>query len=158
MEFVSVLTLILTIFTLVFYGYMFRHTEHSVGFFLCVELYALIANFLTNSSGFFSISILYLIISLAFLGIGFAINTKQTLTFYTSIGGWCKNLVADLPLFGWRMLSLFVPPAGIVLYFVWYRNPSKPALECGRMAIWGILLWLAVIWLVLGMISGTAAV
>lgn len=150
----SVITLLLTAFTIVFYGYLFKKTEHSVSFFICVEMFAFVANLCTITAGSWMIAILYLIVSAAFLGIGFAIDTRQTIAFYCGMGGWFKTTFTNTALIGWRVLSLLLPPAGVVLYFVWYKEKKELSHECGKMAIWGVLLWLVMIWLILAMISG----
>lgn len=77
---------------------------------------------LHDYGGILMIAILYLIVSAAFLGIGFAIDTRQTIAFYCGMGGWFKTTFTNTALIGWRVLSLLLPPAGVVLYFVWYKE------------------------------------
>ncbi|MBO5045412.1 MAG: hypothetical protein J6C93_00905 [Clostridia bacterium] len=157
MEALSVITLLVTVFTIGYFTYMFHATENNVAFFLCVEIFAFVANLLTISSGAFTISILYLVASVAFLGIGFAINKKKTIAFYTGIGGWFKRIFTNKETFGWQILSFLLPPAGIALYFVNYKANRSRAEICGKMGLWGVILWVSVICLILGMISGLQA-
>ncbi len=159
MEFLNVLSLLVLGFMLIFYGFMANRSENNVSFFLCVGLICFIANLCTISGGAWLAAILFLIIGLGFLGLGFVVNRHKATEFYTSIGPWFKKTFTNKSLIGWQALSMIVPPAGAVLYFVWYKNEAKHdvCLECGRNALWGILLWLCLIWLIVGMINGHAA-
>ncbi len=158
MEFLNVLSLLILGFMLVFYGFMARNTENNVSFFLCVGMACFIANLCTISGGAWLAAILFLIVGIAFLALGFAVNRHKTLAFYTSIGPWFKKTFTNTRMIGWQILSMAVPPAGGALYFVWYKNEDKHdiSLQCGKNALWGLLLWLMLIWLIVGMINGHA--
>ena len=85
------------------------------------------------------------------LALGFAVSVKETVGFYTSIGPWFKETFTDTALIGWKILSFLCCPAGIVLYFVWYRTKPEMAKICGKCGIWGVLLWILLIWAILGL-------
>lgn len=147
----GVITLFLTGFMLVYYAYMANHTDHDVSFFLSVGVLSIVLNLSTNAGAFFGIAWVYLIIAVAFLGIGFAVSASETIGFYTSIGPWFKAKFTDTKLIGWQILSLIVFPAGIVLYFVWYKSKPELARACGKSCLWGILLWALLLWMILGL-------
>lgn len=149
----SVFTLFLTVFVLIFYAYLFRHTDHDVSFFLSVGLISLIMNLFTNGGGIYVLGFLYLGIAVLFLPLGFAVDAKATVAFYTSIGPWFKSLFTNFKLLGWRILS-FLFPAGAALYFAWYRDDGKHelAVECGKCALWGVVLIALILWAVLGLV------
>lgn len=43
---------------------------------------------------------------------------------------------------GWAILSLLLPPAGIILYFVWREKFPKKASICGTWGAVGCALWI----------------
>lgn len=149
----SVITLPLTIFVLIYYGYLFRHTDHDVSFFLSVGLISLIMNLFTNKGGVFELGVLYLGLAVLFIGLGFAVDARASVKFYTSIGPWFKKTFTNTKLLGWQILSL-VFPAGVGLYFAWYKNDNKRelALECGKCALWGLLCVAVLLWAILGLV------
>ena len=147
----SVITLPLTIFVLFYYGYLFRHTDHDVSFFLSVSLISVIMNLFTLSGGVYELGFLYLGLAVLFIGLGFAVDAQESINFYTSIGPWFKKTFTNTKLLGWQILSLLFP-AGAALYFVWYKDSEKHelALECGKCALWGVLLIVVLLWTILG--------
>lgn len=148
-EVLSIFTLVLTVFVLIFYAYLFRHTDHDVSFFLSVGLISLIMNLFTNLGGVFVLGFLYLGIGVIFLAVGFAVDAKATIGFYTSIGPWFKRTFTDTKLIGWKILSLLFPVGGC-LYFAWYKGKNELAQECGKCALWGLLYIALILWAVLG--------
>ena len=147
----SVITLPLTIFVLFYYGYLFRHTDHDVSFFLSVSLISVIMNLFTLSGGVYELGFLYLGLAVLFIGLGFAVDAQESINFYTSIRPWFKKTFTNTKLLGWQILSLLFP-AGAALYFVWYKDSEKHelALECGKCALWGVLLIVVLLWTILG--------
>ena len=147
----SVITLPLTIFVLFYYGYLFRHTDHDVSFFLSVSLISLIMKLFTLSGGVYVLCFLYLGIAALFIGLGFVVDAQESVKFYTSIGPWFKQTFTNTKLLGWQALSLLFP-AGAALYFAWYKKDDKHelALECGKCALWGVLLIVVLLWTILG--------
>ena len=152
MAVLGVITLVLTCFMLVFYAYLDRHTDRDVSFFLSVGIISLIMNLFTNAGAIFGLAWLYLIIALAFLGLGFAVSVPDTIGFYTSIGPWCKATFTDKNTIVWRILSLVIFPVGIALYFAWYNSKPELAKKCGQCGLWGLLLCALIIWAVLGLV------
>ncbi len=150
MEAFGIITLILTIFMLIFYAYQDKHGERDVSFFLSVGIISLVMNLFTNAGGIFELCYLYLIIAVGFLALGFAVSVQNTVAFYTSIGPWFKTTFTNTKLIGWQILSMVCFPAGIVLYFVWYKEKFELAKVCGRCALWGLLLWAVLLWAILG--------
>ena len=148
----GVITLILTAFMLIFYAYMFRKTDHYVSFFLSVGIISFFMNLCTNAGGVFELCYMYLGIDVLFLALGFAVSTRGTIGFYTSIGPWFKATFTDTATVGWRVLSLLAAPAGIGLYFGWNKSKPELARECGKLGMWGLLLWLVLIWAILGLV------
>lgn len=149
----GIVTLFLTSFTLIYYGYLARHTDHDVSFFLSVGIISMIMNLCTNASASAVVlSVLYLIIAVLFLALGFAVSVQDTLGFYKSIGPWFKSTFTDSKLIGWELLSFILAPVGIVLYFVYHRKNRDFADLCGKLGLWGILVWLLVIWMIFGAI------
>lgn len=148
----GLLTLVLTVFTLIFYAYLDQHTERDVSFFLSVGIISLVMNLCTNAGGVFGLSYLYLAISVCFLALGFAVSVPETIGFYTSIVPWCKKTFTNTKMIGWQILSLICFPAGIALFFVHYEKNTDFARVCGRCGIWGLLLWIVLIWAILGLV------
>lgn len=148
----SVITLFLTVFVLIFYSYLFRNTDHDVSFFLSVGIISIIMNLFTNGGGIYELGFLYLGIAVVFLPLGFAVDKDATIAFYTSIGPWFKKTFSDTKLLGWQALSLLFP-AGAALYFMWYKDEGKHALalECGKCALWGLLFLALILWAILGL-------
>ncbi len=148
---VGIITLILTIYVFIYYSYIHRHTEeHDVSFFLSVCIISLVMNLCTNAGGTYGLAWLYLGIDVLFIGLGFLVSTPLTLAFYKSIVPFWKNVFSNIGRFGYQVLSLLAFPAGIALYFVWYRDKTELALDCGRMALWGVGLWVLLLWTILG--------
>lgn len=151
---VGIITLFLTAFMLAFYGYMNHHDdEHDVSFFLSVGLISMVMNLATNAAGGGALNLgwLYLIIDVIFLGVGFAINADVSVDFYKSLVPWCKKVFGNAGYIGWQLLSLFCFPAGMSLYFVWSKTEKNElALQCGKMSLWGILVWIVLFWTILG--------
>ncbi len=148
----GVITLFLTGFMLVYYGYLSRHTEKDVSLFMSVGLISMVMNLCTNSAGTFMIAILYLVVAVAFLGLGFLVSTDGSIAFYTSIGPWFKQTFTDTALIGWKILSFVLAPVGIVLFFVYYNSKPDFAKTCGACGIWGLLVWLLLLWMILGLV------
>lgn len=147
----GIVTLFLTGFVLIYYGYLARHTDHDVSFFLSVGIISMIMNLCTNmSSSAVVLSVLYLIIAVAFVGAGFAVSVTETVGFYKSIGPWFKNTFTNGKSIGWDLLSFVIAPVGIVLFFVYHRKDRDFADRCGKLGLWGILVWLLVIWMICG--------
>lgn len=157
---IGIVTLFLTSFMVVYYGYLFKNTDHDVSFFFSVGLISIVMNLFTNMSASAAVlSILYLIIAVVFLGVGFAISWDGSIAFYTSIGGWFKKTFADdATMITYRVLSFIFSPVGIVLFFVFYRSNREVALVCGKAGIWGLLVELLLVWMILGLISGVNSV
>lgn len=149
----GIVTLFLTGFTLIYYGYIARHTEHDVSFFLSVGIISMVMNLCTNSSeSAVVLSVLYLIIAVAFLALGFAVSVQDTLGFYKSIGPWFKDTFTNTKMIGWELLSFIIAPVGIALYFVYHRKDRDFADTCGKLGMWGILVWLLAVWMICGII------
>ncbi len=148
----GVFTLPLTVFVLIYYSYLFRHTDHDVSFFLSVSLISLVMNLFTNGGGLYELAFLYLGIAVLFIALGFAVDTQATVAFYTSIGPWFKNTFTNVKLIGWQALS-FCFPAGAALYFAWYKGEKHElAVECGKCALWGLLSIAVLLWAILGIV------
>lgn len=147
----GIITLFLTGFAIIYYSYLSNHSERDVSFFLSVSLIAMLMNLCTNAGGVFGLSYVYLVIAVVFIGVGFAVDTTETIGFYTSIGPWFKTTFTNTAHIGWQVLSLIVFPAGIALYFVWYQTKPELARLCGRSALFGILLWILLLWTILGL-------
>lgn len=152
MEILAVVTILLTIFTLIFYAYLDRHTERDVSFFMSVCVISLVMNLFTNGGGVFVLAYLYLVIAVLFLALGFAVSVSDTIGFYTSIGPWCKKTFTNKEYIGWQVLSALCFPAGFVLYFKWYNTKSALAKECGKCGIWGLLCVAIILWAILGLV------
>lgn len=147
----GVITLFLTGFVLVYYGYMAKHSDHDVSFFLSVGMISMVMNLCTNAAGNFLIAWLYFVLAIAFAALGFAVSVPETVGFYTSIGPWFKKTFTNTKLIGWQILSMAIFPAGIALYFVWYKTKTELAKTCGVCALWGLLLWALLLWMILGL-------
>ncbi len=148
----SVITLFLTGYVLVYYAYLNKHTERDVSFFLSVGIISMVMNLVTNTMGVFVLSWLYLIIAVAFAALGFAVSVPATVGFYTSIGPYFKRKFTSGTLIIWQILSAVCFPVGIVLFFVWYRTEHNAARECGKCALWGMLITLLLLWAILGLV------
>ena len=148
----GVVTLLLTAYMLVYYAYLSRHTDRDVSFFMSVGVISMIMNLCTNAAGKFTLAWLYFVIALAFIGLGFAVSTSGSVKFYTSIGPWFKTQFTDIKTCGFNVLSSVVFPAGIALYFANYKKNRAFACECGKAALWGILLWAVILWAILGLV------
>ncbi len=151
---IGIITLFLTAFVLAFYGYINRHSDVAdVSFFMATCLISMVMNLCTNAAGGGAtvLSWLYLAVDVLFLVLGFAVSVEHTLGFYKSIGPWLSNIFSNAKLLGWQLLSLLVCPAGFALYFVWGKTEKEElALECGKLAAWGVLLWILLLWTILG--------
>ena len=147
----SVITLVLLVFMLIFYAYLANYPEHDVSFFLSVGLILIVMNLCTNASGTFGLSWLYLVVAVLFLGLGFAVDRHEATEFYKSIGPWFKATFSDAALLGWKALSLIVFPAGIACYFAMYKGKPALARTCGKCGIWGLILWAVILWATLGL-------
>lgn len=148
----GVITLILTAFVVIYYSYLFKNTDHDVSFFLSVGILSFFMNMCSNAGSAWTLNYIYLIVDLIFIGVGFLINLESTLNFYKSIGPWFKKTFTDTANIGWEILSLLVCPAGLSLYFVWYKDDGKNALacRCGKCGMWGVLIWVVLLWMILG--------
>ena len=148
----GIITLVLTSFMMIQYAYVSRHTDRDVSFFMSVGIISIIMNLCTNAAGKLALSWLYFALALAFIGLGFAVSTSGTVGFYTSIGPWFKAQFSDIKTCGFNVLSAVCFPAGIILYFVNYKKNITFANQCGKAALWGILLWGLILWAVLGIV------
>jgi len=148
----GVITLVLTGFMLIFYAYLSRNTDRDVSFFMSVGVLSFFINLCSNAGGIFIMSYIYLVIAVAFLALGFAVDVHGTIGFYASIGPWFASTFTNTAKIGWQLLSFVLAPVGIVLFFVWYRSKRELAIECGKMGIWGILVWLILLWTILGLV------
>ena len=148
----GIVTLVLTAYMLVFYGYLSTHTDRDVSFFMSVGLISMVMNLCTNMAGKFGIAWLYFAIALAFIGLGFAVSTSGSVAFYTSIGPWFKTQFSNGKNCGFSVLSAVIFPVGIILYFVNHGKDRAFANVCGKAALWGILLWAFLAWAVLGLV------
>lgn len=147
----GLITLVLTAFTFVYYCYIANHTdEHDVSFFLSVELIFMVMNLFTNAGGVYGLAFLYLVAAVVFLGVGWLIDSENSLAFYKSIVPWCKNTFTNKSLIGWQVLSFVLFPAGAVLYFVNYNEKNELAKSCGRAAWFGCVCILLLLWAILG--------
>lgn len=155
----GIITLFLTAFMLGFYGYIGRHDdEHDISFFMSVGLIFMVMNLGTNAAGggALGLSWLYLVVDIAFLALGFAVSVEHSIGFYKSLFPWCKRVFTG-KFIGWQLLSFICFPAGLVFYFVWSKtDKTERALECGKMALWGALLWIIVIWTIFAIIGAAA--
>lgn len=150
---IGIVTLFLTAFMMIFYAYLDRNTDHDVSFFLSVGVISMIMNLFTNGSeGAQVLSVVYLVVALAGLGLGFAVSIEGSVGFYTSIGPWFKNTFTDSATLLWKLLSFILAPVGIVLFFVFYQSDRERALICGKAGIWGLLVWLLLLWMILGIL------
>jgi len=152
----AIITLFLTGFAFVYYSYLSEHSEKDVSFFLSVLLISMVMNLCTNMGGNNSViggfAIVYLIITVLFIGLGFAIDLHNTLAFYKSIGPWFKRTFTNAKMIGWQILSFIVFPAGLVLFFVDYKPQPALAKTCGRCAAFGLLVWGLLLWMILGVV------
>ena len=148
----GVITLFLTGFVLVYYAYIANHTEHDVSFFLSVGIISMVMNLCTNAGGAFGLAWLYLVIAVAFIGVGFAVSVPETVGFYASIGPWFKKTFTNTKLIGWQILSAAVFPTGIALYFAWHKSKPELAKKCGQCGAWGLVLWGVLLWMNLGLV------
>ena len=82
MAVLGVVTLVLLVFTLLFYAYLANHSDHDVSFFMSAGLILLVMNLATNAGGAFGLAWLYLSASLLFLGLGFAVDRANAAAFY----------------------------------------------------------------------------
>ena len=146
----GIVTLFLTAFTIIYYCYLANHSDRDVSFFLSVSMLSMLLNLCTNASGGSGLSVVLGIIAAIFVGVGFAVDEAETLAFYTSIGPWFKDTFTNTKLIGWKALSTVVFPAGIALYFVWYKDKPALAKVCGRCGIFGVLLIGLLLWMILG--------
>ena len=146
----GIVTLFITAFTIIYYAYLSNHSERDVSFFMSVSLLSMLINLCTNMSGGSGLSVVYLIISVIFLGVGFLLDLHETLAFYTSIGPWFRDTFTNTKLIGWQVLSTALCPAGIALYFVWYKEKPALAKTCGRCGAFGLLLLGLLLWMILG--------
>ncbi len=155
---IGIVTLLLTSFMIAYYGYLFKNTDHDVSFFLSVGIISIVMNLFTNmSAGAAVLSVVYLVVALVFLGVGFAIDLNGSIAFYTSIGGWFKRVFATDTLL-WTLLSFILSPVGIILFFVFYNSNHERALLCGKAGLWGLLIELLLLWAILGLVSGINSV
>ena len=148
----GVITLFLTGYVLVYYAYLANHSERDVSFFLSVGLISMVMNLCTNAGGVFGLAWLYLIIAVVFAGVGLAVDSVNSVAFYTSIGPWFKNTFTNAKLIGWQILSTIVFPAGIALHFALYGKDRETARACGKCGAWGLLLWGVLLWMILGLV------
>lgn len=150
----GIVTLFLTAFMLIFYAYLSRHSDRDVSFFMSVGIISMVMNLCTNIGGPYGLSVVYLIIAVGFLALGFAVSVKDTIGFYTSIGPWFKQTFTNGKLIGWEILSMVLFPAGIILYFVWCNGKQEgqheAAVACGKCGMWGFLLVGLLLWAILG--------
>ena len=148
----GIVTLVLTSLMIVYYCYIANHTdEHDVSFFISVGLISMVMNLCTNAAGFFGIAWLYLIIAVAFLGIGWLIDLESSKGFYMSIGPWFRNTFTG-SLIGWQLASFVLFPVGAVVYFAKYGRDAVLAKACGRAALFGLLCVLLLLWAILGLV------
>lgn len=147
----GVITLILLVYSLIFYAYLANHSEHDVSFFMSVSLIMLVMNLCTNASGAFGLSWLYLVVALVFIGVGFAVDKDESIDFYKSVVPWFKTTFTDTALLGYRALSFIVFPAGMVFYFVKYNDNPALSRICGRCSLFGLLMWAVLLWMILGL-------
>ena len=152
MQVLGIITLVLTAFMMIFYAYLANHTERDVSFFLSVGIISMVMNLITNTMGVFELSWLYLIIAVAFIALGFAVSVSASVGFYASIGPYFKGKFTDGKLIGWQILSAACFPAGIALFFTWYRSKHDLARECGKCSLWGLLVLLLLLWAILGLV------
>ena len=156
---IGVITLFLTGFMIIYYGYLFKNTDHDVSFFFSVGIISMVMNLFTNMSASAAVlSILYLIIAVVFLGVGFAIDLQGSIAFYTSIGGWFQKVFGDTENLLWTLLCFILSPVGLVLFFVYYNSNHERALLCGKAGLWGLLVELLLLWAVLGLVSGIGSI
>ncbi len=155
---IGIITLFLTSFMLAYYGYLFKNTDHDVSFFLSVGIISIVMNLFTNMSADAAVlSVVYLVVALVFLGVGFLIDAHSSVAFYSSIGGWCAK-VFDGKTVLWTLLSFVLSPVGIVLFFVFYNSDHERAILCGKAGAWGLLIELLLVWAIFGIIGGINAV
>ena len=152
MAVLGVVTLVLLVFTLLFYAYLANHSDHDVSFFMSAGLILLVMNLATNAGGAFGLAWLYLAASLLFLGLGFAVDRANAAAFYASVGPWFKETFSSGALFAQKALSFLVFPAGIALYFVKYGSDPALARTCGKCGAWGLLFWAVLLWAILGLV------
>lgn len=148
----GIVSLFLTSYMLIYYAYLFRNTDHDVSFFLSVGIIFMIMNLFTNmGQGSRVLSVLYLVVSAAFIAAGWLVDADASKAFYTSIGPWFKAEFKDEHI-GLKALSFAIAPAGIVLYFVNYKNKREVAEKCGVCGAWGLLIWVLLLWMILGIL------
>lgn len=148
---IGIITFFLTCFVMIYFGYLAEHTDHDVSFFLAVGIISIVMNLCTNSGAIWGLAWVYLIVDVAFLAAGFLISRSGSVAFYTSIVPWFKNTFAD-KMIGVKLLSFLVPPAGAVLYGINYRKDGEISAVSGKAGIWGLLVWLLMLWFVLGLV------
>lgn len=151
---IGIVTLFLTAFMLAIYGYLGKHTERDVSFFMAVGIISIVMNLFTNAGGGGALwlSVGYLAIAVIFIALSFAVSVQGTVGFYKSVGSWCIKTFTNVSLIGWQILSFFLFPAGIALYFVWYKTKPELAEVCGKASMWGVLLWVVLLWTILGIL------
>lgn len=148
----GIVTLVLMAFVMIYYGYLARNTDHDVSFFLSVGIIMMVMNLCSNSSESARVlAWLYLIVAIAFIGIGFAISVSDTVDFYKSIGPWFVATFKGQYI-GYQILSFVLAPVGIVLYFVFHKSNEELAAVCGKNGMWGLLVWVLLIWAISGII------
>ena len=148
----GIITLILTAYMLVFYGYLSKHTDRDVSFFMSVGVISMFMNLCTNTAGKFGLAWAYLGVAILFIALGFAVSKEGSIEFYTSIGPWFKGQFSDMKQCGFNVLSAVCFPAGIALFFVNYKKDRAFGNACGKAALWGIVLWGLLLWAILGLV------
>ncbi len=149
----GVITLILLVYTLIYYAYLANHSEHDVSFFMSVTLIMLVMNLCTNAGGTYALSWLYLIIAVVFIGVGFAVDKEESIAFYQAIGPWFKNTFSDTATIGFKLLSFILFPVGMICYFTMQGSNVALARTCGRSALFGLLFWAVLAWALVGLLA-----
>lgn len=152
MVFLNLLSLLVTAFVVAYFSFFSKKSDHSLSFFLCVSICMFIANLLTASAGggAYYAAIGYLIVDVIFLGLAFAVNAGEAVDCYKEFAVWGKRTFVGNQYLVLQLLSFFIFPAGIVLYFINYKKDNAKALTCGKCALWGIVFWASLIWFICG--------
>ena len=151
MVILGVITLILLIWSLIYYSYLANHSEHDVSFFMSVTLILLVMNLATNAAGTFGLAWVYLIVSVIFLGVGFAIDKHTSVAFYQSIGPWFKKTFTDSA-FVYHIFCFLFCPVALICYFTLQKTNVTLARSCGRSGLFGLLFGIVLVWAVFGLV------
>lgn len=154
MAFLNFVSLLVTAFVIAYYNMFMKKTERSLSFFLCVGICLFVANLITATvgGGAYFAAIAYVIVDLLFLAIALLIEFGQAVDTYVDFVRWAKRVFipANNPYLWLQLVSFFVFPVGIVLYFVNYKKDFEKAVAYGKAGLWGLIFCASFVWYVCG--------